>query len=143
MSLNEIYTELIRFHNKNPKNRKEIPNATVKERGHNPSCGDDITLHLKIEGDIVVDAGFTGVGCAISQASTSMMIDLIKGKKLEDVEKIIETFLGMIRKEIDDENELSILGDAAYLKNISNMPARVKCGVLPWHSLKIALEKIN
>jgi len=143
MSLNEIYTELIRFHNKNPRNRKEIPNATIKERGHNPSCGDDITLHIKIEGDIVIDAGFTGVGCAISQASTSMMIDLIKGKRLEEIEKILETFLGMIRKEKDGENELSILGDAAYLKNISNMPARVKCGVLPWHSLKIALEKIN
>lgn len=143
MSLNEIYTELIRFHNKNPRNRKEIPNATIKERGHNPSCGDDITLHIKTDGDIVIDAGFTGVGCAISQASTSMMIDLIKGKKLEDIGKILETFLGMIRKEIDDESELSILGDAAYLKNISNMPARVKCGVLPWHSLKVALEKIN
>lgn len=143
MSLNEIYTELIRFHNKNPRNRKEVPNATIKERGHNPSCGDDITLHIKTDGDIVIDVGFTGVGCAISQASTSMMIDLIKGKRLEDIEKILETFLGMIRKEIDDEGELSILGDAAYLKNISNMPARVKCGVLPWHSLKIALEKIK
>lgn len=143
MSLNEIYTELIRFHNKNPRNRKEIPNATIKERGHNPSCGDDITLHIKTDGDIVIDAGFTGVGCAISQASTSMMIDLIKGKRLEEIEKILETFLGMIRKEIDDESKLSILGDAAYLKNISNMPARVKCGVLPWHSLKVALEKIN
>ncbi len=143
MSLNEIYTELIRYHNKNPRNRKEIPNATIKERGHNPSCGDDITLHIKIDGETVIDAGFTGVGCAISQASTSMMIDLIKGKRVKDINKILETFLSMIRKEIDDESELSILGDAAYLKNISNMPARVKCGVLSWHSLKIALEKIN
>lgn len=143
MSLNEIYTELIRFHNKNPRNKKEIPNATIKERGHNPSCGDDITLHIKTDGDVVKDAGFTGVGCAICQASTSMMIDLIKGKKIEVVDSILETFLGMIRKEVDDENQLSILGDAIYLKNISNMPARVKCGVLPWHSLKVALEKIE
>ncbi|WIV13347.1 Fe-S cluster assembly sulfur transfer protein SufU [Proteiniborus sp. MB09-C3] len=143
MSLNEIYTELIRYHNKNPKNRKDIPNATIKERGHNPSCGDDIILHIKIEGDIVVDAGFTGVGCAISQASASIMIDLIRGKKIEEIVNILETFLGMIKKDVDDEEQLNVLGDAAYFKNISNMPARVKCGVLPWHSLKIALEKIK
>ena len=143
MSLNEIYTELIRYHNKNPRNKKDIPNATIKERGHNPSCGDDITLQIKTEGDIVVDAGFTGVGCAISQASTSMMIDLIKGKKIEEIDSVLDTFLGMIRKDIDDESKLSVLGDAVYLKNISNMPARVKCGVLPWHSLKLALEKIK
>lgn len=141
MSLNEIYTELIRYHNKNPRNRKDISNATIKERGHNPSCGDDITLQIKTDGDVVIDAGFTGVGCAISQASTSMMIDLIKGKKIEEIDSILDTFLGMIRKDIDDESKLSVLGDAVYLKNISNMPARVKCGVLPWHSLKIALEK--
>lgn len=143
MSLNEIYTELIRYHNKNPRNRKDIPNATIKERGHNPSCGDDITLQIKTDGDVVIDAGFTGVGCAISQASTSMMIDLIKGKKIDEIDSILDTFLGMIRKDIDDESKLSVLGDAVYLKNISNMPARVKCGVLPWHSLKIALEKIK
>ncbi|KNF08623.1 iron-sulfur cluster assembly scaffold protein IscU [Gottschalkia purinilytica] len=143
MSLNEIYSELIRYHNKNQLNKKEIPNATISERGHNPSCGDDITLHLKLEEDIIIDAGFSGIGCAISQASTSIMIDLIKGKNINEVENILNTFLGMIKKEVEDEDQLNILGDAIYLRNISNMPARVKCCALPWHSLKVSLERIK
>ncbi|MBU5437289.1 SUF system NifU family Fe-S cluster assembly protein [Tissierella sp. MSJ-40] len=142
MSLNEIYTELIRYHNKNRANKKEIKDATISERGHNPSCGDDITLYIKIDKDIIIDAGFTGSGCAISQASTSIMIDLIKDKNINEVGDILETFLKMIRKEMQDENKLDLLGDAFYLRNISNMPARVKCVVLPWHSLKVSLEKL-
>ncbi len=140
MNLEQIYTELIREHNKNPINKEEMEDATVSERGHNPSCGDDIILHLKIEDNIIVKASFTGVGCAISQASTSMMIELIEGKSLEEAEKLLEVFLKMIRKENENE-ELEILGDAIVLQNISNMPARVKCGTLPWHTLKIAIEK--
>lgn len=140
MNLEQIYTELIREHNKNPINKGEMEDATVSERGHNPSCGDDITLHLKIEDNTVVKASFTGVGCAISQASTSMMIELVEGKTLEEAKKLLEVFLGMIRKETDDK-ELEILGDAIVLQNISNMPARVKCGTLPWHTLKIAIEE--
>lgn len=143
MSINQIYTELIREHNKNPINKKEMSDATISEKGHNPSCGDEITLHLKVDNDTIVDASFSGVGCAISQASTSMMIDIMKGKTVNEAEKIANIFLRMIRKEIDDEEDLSILGDAVFLENISNMPARVKCGVLPWHTLKISLEKLN
>lgn len=143
MDLNQIYTELIREHNKNPINKVEMPDATISEEGHNPSCGDEIILHLKVKEDTIVDASFSGVGCAISQASTSMMIDLIRGKKIYEAERIVDIFLKMIRKEIDNEEELEILGDAIFLKNISNMPARVKCGVLSWHTLKIALEKVK
>lgn len=140
MNLEQIYTELIREHNKNPINKREMEDPTVSERGHNPSCGDDITLHLKIEDNIVKEASFTGVGCAISQASTSMMIDLIEGKAVEEAKELAEVFLKMIRKEADGK-EIEILGDAIVLQNISNMPARVKCGTLPWHTLKIAIEK--
>lgn len=140
MNLEQIYTELIREHNKNPINKREMEEPTVSERGHNPSCGDDITLHLKIEDNIVKEASFTGVGCAISQASTSMMIDLIEGKAVEEAKELAEVFLKMIRKEADGK-EIEILGDAIVLQNISNMPARVKCGTLPWHTLKIAIEK--
>src|SRR5699024_11160208 len=127
MNLEQIYTELIREHNKNPINKGEMEDATVSERGHKPRCGDDITLHLKKEDNTFVKASFTGVGCAISQASTSMMIELVEGKTLEEAKKLLEVFLGMIRKETDDK-ELEILGDAIVLQNISNMPARVKCG---------------
>lgn len=141
MDLNSIYTQLIMEHNRSGHNKKELDNPDVSERGHNPSCGDDITLELKLDENIITDASFTGQGCAISQASTSIMIDLIKGLKVEEALDLVETFIGMIKKEITDENELEKLEDAIAFQNISNMPARVKCAVLAWHTLKEALNK--
>ena len=96
-----------------------------------------------MNGDIIEDLAFTGQGCVISQASTSMMIDLIKGKDKEEALKLVETFIGMIKREINDEDELEALEDAIVLKNISNMPARVKCAVLAWHTLKEAISEEN
>ncbi|WP_026881903.1 Fe-S cluster assembly sulfur transfer protein SufU [Clostridium akagii] len=141
MDLNNLYSEIITEHNSSKHNKRHVMGADVVEQGHNPSCGDEIELELKIENGIIEDAGFTGVGCAISQASTSIMIDLIKGKSVEEAKHILETFLGMIKREITDEKELEILEDALALKNISNMPARVKCAVLAWHTLDQSLEK--
>jgi len=141
MDLNNLYSEIITEHNSSKHNKRHVTGADVVEQGHNPSCGDEIELELKIENGIIEDAGFTGVGCAISQASTSIMIDLIKGKSVEEAKHILETFLGMIKREITDEKELEILEDALALKNISNMPARVKCAVLAWHTLDQSLEK--
>lgn len=143
MDLNEIYTTLIMEHSTSKHNRRKLDHADLCEKGHNPSCGDEITLEIKINDDIIEDLAFTGQGCAISQASTSMMIDLIKGKSKEEALKLVETFIGMIKREIDDEEELEELEDAIVLKNISNMPARVKCAVLAWHTLKEAMEKDN
>lgn len=141
MDLNSIYTELIMEHNRDHHNKREMPDADVNERGHNPSCGDDISLHLKLDGDIIDDASYTGSGCAISQASTSIMIDLIKGLKIEEAMKLVDTFTGMIKKEVTDEDELEKLEDAIAFQNISNMPARVKCAVLAWHTLKSVVSK--
>ena len=87
------------------------------------------------------DAAYTGSGCAISQASASMMIDIIKGKSVDEAFRLVDIFLGMIKKEVTDEAELEELEDAIALQNISNMPARVKCAVLAWHTLKEALKK--
>jgi nitrogen fixation NifU-like protein len=143
MHLDEIYTQLIMEHNKSSHNKRHLNNPNIAERGHNPSCGDDITLELKFNNNIIEDASFVGHGCAISQASTSIMIDLIKGISIEEALKLVETFIGMIKKEITDDNELEILEDAVALKNISNMPARVKCAVLAWHTLKEAIAKQN
>src|SRR5699024_3925262 len=139
MDLNSIYTELIMEHNKNKYNKRDMVEADIVERGHNPSCGDDISLHLKLDGDIIKDASYTGTGCAISQASTSIMIDLITGIKVEEALNLVEIFLGMITKEVKDKKELEKLEDAMAFQNISNMPARVKCAVLAWHTLKEAL----
>ncbi|NLW39704.1 MAG: SUF system NifU family Fe-S cluster assembly protein [Tissierellia bacterium] len=142
MDLNSIYSQLIMEHNRSGHNKKHLPNPDITEKGHNPSCGDDITLELKLNGDTIEDAAFTGVGCAISQASTSMMIDLIKGNTIEEALKLVEIFLGMIKKEVTNEEELEKLEDAIVLQNISNMPARVKCAVLAWHTLKEALSDV-
>lgn len=143
MDLDSVYTELIMEHNKNSRNKHSLDDADLSEHGHNPSCGDDITLELKFDGDIISEAAFTGSGCAISQASTSIMIDLIKGKSIEEALELVETFIAMIKKDIEDQQELRKLKDAMALKNISNMPARVKCAVLSWHTLKEALKERN
>lgn len=140
MEMDQIYTELILEYNQDKTNKRSIENADISERGHNPSCGDDLTLELKLQGDIIEDAAYTGQGCAISQASAAMMIDLIKGKSIAEALHMVDLFLGMIKKEIENEDELEILEDAIALKNISNMPARVKCAVLAWHTLKAALN---
>lgn len=140
MNLSDIYSELILEHSKNTLNHRALDKADVIENGHNPSCGDEISLQLKFDGDKIADASFTGHGCAISQASTSMMIDDIKGKSKEEALKLANTFIDMITKKITDDKQLEILGDAIVLKNISNMPARVKCAVLAWHTLKTTLE---
>lgn len=141
MNLESIYTELIAEQSRNTANKHHLAAPTVTSRGHNPSCGDEITLELEIADGKIKDASFTGVGCAISQASTSMMIDLIKGESVEKAKHLAELFIGMIKREITDDETLEELDEAIALKNISNMPARVKCAVLSWHTLDSALKE--
>lgn len=138
--LNEIYTELIAEHSRARENRRTLPNATIKERGHNPSCGDEITLELEIADGVIVDAAFVGEGCAISQASTDMMIELMRGKTVAEARRLAELFIDMIHGDITDDAELEELDEAAALKNISTMPARVKCATLAWHTLDNAVK---
>ena len=140
MALDDVYTEVLGEHSRNPDHKHHLSCATCALKGHNPSCGDEITLELQIENGVVKDASFTGVGCAISQASTDIMIDLIRGQKVEKAKELAEKFIGMIKREITDESELEELDEALALQNVSNMPARVKCAVLAWHTLDNALE---
>ena len=139
-ALGDLYTEVIGEHSRSPENKGELAAATVRERGHNPSCGDEITLELQIENDIIKDAAFTGVGCAISQASTDIMIDLMRGKTVEEAQRLAQLFTSMIKREVTDDAALEELDEAIALKNISNMPARVKCAVLAWHTLEDVLK---
>lgn len=141
MEIEELYTELILEHNQNKENRREIDGATDKEHGHNPSCGDDITVEVKLDGDVIEDLAYTGSGCAISQASASMMADLLKGRTVAEGIELIGRFIGMIKREPIEEEELEELGDAYILKNIQNIPARVKCAVLAWHALDEVLKR--
>ena len=138
--LENIYTELIAEHSQAKENRRQLEHATIKERGHNPSCGDEITLELEVEGGVIKDAAFSGVGCAISQASTDMMIDLMRGKSVDEAKRLAELFIKMIKGEVTDDAELEDLDEAAALKNISTMPARVKCATLAWHTLDTAIK---
>jgi len=140
-ALGDLYTEVIGEHSRSPENKGELAAATVRERGHNPSCGDEITLELQIEDGIIKDAAFTGVGCAISQASTDIMIDLMRGKTVEEAQRLAQLFTSMIKREVTDDAALEELDEAIALKNISNMPARVKCAVLAWHTLEDVIRK--
>ena len=139
--MDEIYNDLIMEHSMNSYNKKELNDATFSEMGHNPSCGDEIKLEVKLNNDIIEDMAFTGHGCAISQASTSIMIDTLKGKTVDEAKDIIKTFIEMIKREITDESELKKLEDAIAFKNVSNMPARVKCALLAWHTMEELLNK--
>ena len=141
MDLNEIYIQLILEQSRNKRNRRELKNPTLKELGHNPSCGDEITLQVNLDRDAMKDLAYIGQGCAISQASTSIMIDTVKGMTTEEAVVLCDKFIGMIKGEITDEDQLEDLGDAVAFENIRNMPARVKCAVLPWYTLKAMLEK--
>lgn len=141
MELSSLYTQVILEHNKNTKNKREIEGYTHKERGHNPSCGDDITVEAKVVDGIIVDLAYSGSGCSISQASASMMVELLQGKTVKEALETIEIFLGMIKREITDIDYLEeVLDEASILQGISNLPVRVKCAVLAWHTLKEAVK---
>lgn len=139
--LTEVYNELIMEHSMNSYNKKKLKEADYCEIGHNPNCGDEIALELKMNGNIIEDMAFSGHGCAISQASTSIMIDTLKGKTIDEAKEIIKTFIEMIKRENVDEVELQKLEDAIAFKNVANMPARVKCALLAWHTIEDMLEK--
>ena len=139
--LTDVYNDLIMEHSMNSYNKKQLQSCDFCELGHNPNCGDEIKIEVKLNGDVIEDMAFTGHGCAISQSSTSVMIDVLKGKTIKEAKEIIKTFIDMIKREITDEKELEKLEDAIAFKNISNMPARVKCALLAWHTLEDILNK--
>ena len=139
--LTDVYNDLIMEHSMNSYNKKKLEGANYSEIGHNPNCGDEITLELKLDGNKIEDMAFTGHGCAISQASTSIMIDTLRGKTIEEAKEIIKTFIEMIKREITDEEQLRKLEEAIAFKNVSNMPARVKCALLAWHTVEDMLNK--
>ena len=141
--LTDVYNELIMEHSMNSYNKKKLDNADYSEIGHNPNCGDEITLELKVNNNIIEDMAFSGHGCAISQASTSIMIDTLKGKTIQEAKEIIQVFIGMIKREITDEAELKKLEDAIAFRNVATMPARVKCAFLAWHTIEDILNKNN
>ena len=134
-----FYNEILIDHNMHPAHKHELPDADMEMRGYNPTCGDDITLRLKVSEGGVVDGAFTGSGCAISQASADMMLDLVIGKPKEEALRLSDIFLRMIKGGASEE-EIDELEEACVLQDVSHMPARVKCAVLGWHTLEQMLE---
>ncbi|MGN0955140.1 Fe-S cluster assembly sulfur transfer protein SufU [Dialister sp.] len=143
MELKQLYTDLILEYNKDKTNKRKINEPTVHEHGHNPSCGDDIDIEAKVENGVITDLAYTGTGCAISQASTAMMAELLQGKTVEEGLRLCRLFLDMIRGKVTDDAQLEELEAAITLKAISQMPVRVKCATLGWHTLEMALEKVE
>lgn len=141
--LQDVYNDLIMEHSMNSYNKKKLETCDLCEMGHNPNCGDEIELQVKLNGDVIEDMAFSGHGCAISQASTSIMIDVLKGKTIKEAKEIIKTFIDMIKRETKSEEELEKLEEAIAFRNVANMPARVKCALLAWHTIEDMLNEEN
>lgn len=139
---NTFYNEILIDHNLHPGHKHDLPDANLVLEGVNPSCGDDIWLKLKVEDGMITDGAFVGDGCAVSQASADMMLDLIIGKSQEEALKLADIFFRMIKGEVSDE-ELDQLEEASILKDVAHMPARVKCAVLGWHTMEEMLNDVE
>jgi len=143
MDLRELYQEVIIDHNKNPRNHREMDSPTSQSRGFNPLCGDKLTVYLQVENDVVRDISFVGCGCAISQASASLMTEALKSKTLDEAHVLFERFHNMLT--IDEENTQStaslFLDKLTVLSGVKAYPARVKCATLAWHTMEAALKK--
>ena len=139
LEIKDLYREIVNEHNLYPAHKGEMENPDLILEGVNPSCGDDVWLKLKMDGDVIADGAFVGDGCAISQASADIMLGMVIGKKKDEALKLADIFMRMIQGEASDE-EIESLEEASALKDIAHMPARVKCAVLGWRTLKEAVK---
>ncbi|WP_418255869.1 Fe-S cluster assembly sulfur transfer protein SufU [Gordonibacter urolithinfaciens] len=136
-----IYTAALMEHNAHHDYKYERDEPTCTHDGVNPSCGDELTLALRLRGDVIEEAAFTGHGCAVSQAAADMMADLVTGETVDEARRLTGLYLDMIKgRQLTDE-ERADLDEAAELATISRMPARVKCAELAWRTLEKLLEK--
>jgi nitrogen fixation NifU-like protein len=139
-SLGSLYEDLILDHNRAPRNYRLVENANRRVEGHNPLCGDRLTVWLRMEGDIIQDASFQGSGCAISRASASLMTTAVKGKTRNEAEALFERFHRLVTGSLQP-SETESLGKLAAFSGVSAFPVRIKCASLSWHALKAALDQ--
>ncbi len=135
--LNELYQQVILDHNKRPRNFGELEQANHHADGYNPLCGDRVTVYLKVQGDVVEDIRFKGVGCAISTASASLMTEVLKGKTVAEAGAVFKRFHSVVTGRSTDTSDL---GKLAVFQGVSEYPVRVKCATLAWHTLQAALD---
>ena len=143
MSLRDLYQEMILDHGKTPRNFGKLPAVSHSQIGHNPLCGDKLTVYLLVKNLKVIDITFEGCGCAISVASASLMSEAIKGKEVAEIENLFRMFYSLVTeaRQSLDEKEQQLLGKLAILKGVSEFPIRVKCATLAWHTLMAALNQ--
>ena len=139
MSLDELYKEVILDHYRSPRNKRALEDATVSLKKNNPLCGDEVTIHARIEGGVVTEVAFEGQGCSISQASVSMLTENVSGKSLQEAGVLAGEFRSMMEGRAEpDEDEF---GDLMALKGVVKYPVRIKCAVLGWDVLQEALDQ--
>jgi nitrogen fixation NifU-like protein len=138
--LRELYQTVILDHHKKPRNFRAQPDADRSAEGYNPLCGDQVTVYLKLDGDVVRDVSFQGAGCAISTASASMMTETLKGKTRTEAEAIFKAFHELVAGDSGPAVAAPDLGKLAVFSGVREFPIRVKCATLAWHTLRAALE---
>jgi nitrogen fixation NifU-like protein len=142
--LRELYQQVILDHNKAPRNFRKIEDASNCAEGYNPLCGDNVTVYMKIdENNVIQDISFQGSGCAISKASASLMTSMLKGKTVEEAEKLFNNFHDLVTDKLGDTPNLENLGKLAVFAGVREFPARVKCASLAWHTMINALHNKN
>jgi nitrogen fixation NifU-like protein len=135
--LSELYQQVILDHSRSPRNFRVLPDASHHAQGHNPLCGDNVTVFLHVEGETIRDITFQGSGCAISKASASLLTTVLKGRPLNQVRELFDRMRDMVTTgKVDPERE----GKLAVFAGVHKFPARVKCAILPWHAVLAALE---
>ena len=144
--LEDLYREIILDHYRTPRNRGELAPPAVRAEGHNPLCGDEITIYAQVENGVLVDVKVSGQGCSISQSSASMMSQAVKGKSLAEIQALIHRFKVMmsIEEESDDAPAVEVkMGDLEALQGVVKFPVRIKCAILSWNTLLQALENAS
>ncbi|MBZ0170464.1 nitrogen fixation protein NifU [Candidatus Methylomirabilis lanthanidiphila] len=138
--LRELYQEVILDHNKRPQNFRKLETANRTAEGYNPLCGDQITVYLRVEDQVIKEVAFQGSGCAISKASASMMTTVVKGKTAAEAQRLFEMFHTMVTADLDTASDPAVVGKLAAFAGVREFPVRVKCATLSWHTLHAALE---
>lgn len=138
--IQSLYQQVILDHNKNPRNFGPLQSANHSADGLNPLCGDDITVHLLIENDIIKEISFEGSGCAIAKSSASIMTTVLKGKSIKQAEQLFTDFHFVVTAPLDAELNEESLGKMAVFTGVREFPARVKCASLAWHTMQSALH---
>ncbi len=140
MDLKDLYRDIIVDHNRHPRNYREMPDADRRADGHNPLCGDRLTVFVKLDGERIADVSFHGSGCAISVASASLLTESVKGRSVAEAEQLFGRMHDLLTRD-DADVDAATLGKLGALSGVREFPARVKCASLCWHTLEAALHQ--